>query len=80
MKIAHSRTFRSGNSDALRLPKDVSIGADVEVEIVNSGGVLTIRPKPKMTPKELAEALNRLPKPQQVQKRDRVLAPRRTGL
>ncbi len=80
MKIAHSKTFRSGNSDALRLPKEVSIGSDVEVEIVRNGDVLTIRPKPTMTPKELVEALEKLPKPMTVQKRDPIVFPRRKGL
>lgn len=28
MPIARSRTFRSGNSEALRLPKDVAFGLD----------------------------------------------------
>jgi hypothetical protein len=30
MSVAKGRTFRSGNSEALRLPKDVAFGADVE--------------------------------------------------
>jgi antitoxin VapB len=80
MKIAHSRTFRSGNSDAIRLPKEVSFGADVEVEIVKTGDVLTIRPKPEMTMKELFEALDKLPLPKQVQKREKIIFPKRRGL
>ena len=35
MTVARSRTFRSGNSEAVRLPKDVAYGDDVELE----GGV-----------------------------------------
>ncbi len=80
MKIAHSRTFRSGNSDAIRLPREVSIGPDVEVEIVKIGDMLTIRPKPRMTPKELVEALQKLPKPKSIEKRQKILFPKRTGL
>jgi antitoxin VapB len=80
MKIAHSRTFRSGNSDALRLPKEVSLGSDVDVEIVKTGDVLTIRPRPKMTPRELADALERLPKPKQVEDRQKIIFPKRRGL
>jgi antitoxin VapB len=80
MKIAHSRTFRSGNSDAIRLPKEVSLGTDVEVEIVRTGDVLTIRPKPRMTGKQLVEALEKLPKPATVQKREKIIFPKRRGL
>lgn len=80
MKIVRSRTFRSGNSDAIRLPREVSIGSDVEVEIVKTGDVLTIRPRPSMTPRELVEALERLPKPKEVQKREKILFPKRKGL
>ena len=57
MKIAHSRTFRSGNSEAVRLPKEVAFGAEVDVEIIRNGDVLTIRPRRKMTPRQLVDAL-----------------------
>ena len=80
MKIAHSRTFRSGNSDAIRLPKEVSLGADVEVEIIRTGDVLTIRPKPRMTMRDLVEALEKLPAPKEVQKREKIIFPKRRGL
>lgn len=39
MSIASSRTFRSGNSEAVRLPRDVAFGQDIEVTIVRSGDV-----------------------------------------
>ena len=42
--VARSRTFRSGNSEALRLPKDVAFGDDVELVLVRSGNVMTIYP------------------------------------
>ena len=44
MAVARSRTFRSGNSEALRLPKDVAFGDDVELVLVRSGNVMTIYP------------------------------------
>ena len=37
--VARTRTFRSGNSEALRLPRDVAYGDDVELVIVRSGDV-----------------------------------------
>lgn len=80
MNIYRSKTFRAGNSDALRLPKEISPGPDVEVEIVHSGGVYTFRPKTALDPKALIDALRALPRPDRIQKRDRILAPKRHGL
>jgi antitoxin VapB len=77
MKIATGRTFRSGNSEAVRLPRDMAFGEGVELELIKSGNVLTIRPKPKMTPRELVEALAKLPKPETVQEREPIEWPER---
>lgn len=81
MNVYRSKTFRAGNSDALRLPKEVTPGRDVEVEIIQHGEILTIRPvKQRMTPAELVEALRALPKPPRPQKREKILFPTRKGL
>jgi antitoxin VapB len=45
MSAADSRTFRSGNSEAVRLPKEVAFGRDVELTVFRSGDVLTIFPR-----------------------------------
>ena len=45
MTTVTSRVFRSGNSEAVRLPKAVAFGQEVEVTIVKTGDVLTISPK-----------------------------------
>ncbi|HAJ03938.1 MULTISPECIES: antitoxin [unclassified Brevundimonas] len=74
-----SRIFRSGNSDAVRLPKEITFGPGVEVEIERNGDVITMRPR-RMTPRQLVEALDRLPKPSSVQKRPPFIAPVRKGL
>ena len=42
-----SKTFKSGNSEALRLPKEVAFGPDVEVTIRKVGETLTVTPKRK---------------------------------
>jgi antitoxin VapB len=42
MTVLKTRTFRSGNSEAVRLPKDVAFGPDVELTMVRSGDVLNI--------------------------------------
>lgn len=81
MNIFRSKIFRAGNSDALRLPKEVTPGTDVEVEIIKQGDVLTVRPiKQRMTPQELVTALRALPKPPKVQRRDKIVFPHRKGL
>jgi len=79
MTIATSRTFRSGNSEAVRLPKDVAFGEDIEVTIVRSGDVLTIYPvRPSIG--EMVAMLRSLPGPDAVETRDADIAPDREGL
>jgi antitoxin VapB len=64
-----SRTFKSGNSEAVRLPKGAAYGAEIEVTIVRSGDVLTIYPaRPPIA--DLAARLATLPKPAEVEARD----------
>jgi antitoxin VapB len=79
MAIARTRTFRSGNSEALRLPKDVAFGEDVELVIVRSGDVLTIYPA-TMTIPEMIERLRVLPAPPAIEQRDAEELPERPGL
>ncbi len=64
-----SRTFKSGNSEAVRLPKGVAYGAEIEVTIVRSGDVLTIYPaRPPIA--SLAGRLQALASPAMVEARD----------
>lgn len=79
MPIARSRTFRSGNSEALRLPKDVAFGEDIELVIVRSGDVLTIYPATATIPEMIAR-LRALPAPPAVEARDADELPERPGL
>ncbi len=79
MAKATSRTFRSGNSEAVRLPRDVAFGGDVELTIVRSGDVLTIYPaKPPIS--QLLKTLDSLPKPSSIEVRDDEDLPERPGL
>ena len=55
----------------------MAFGEGVELELIKSGNVLTIRPKPKMTPRELVEALEKLPKPSEVERREPIDWPER---
>ncbi|OYX06246.1 MAG: antitoxin [Caulobacter vibrioides] len=74
-----SKTFRSGNSEAVRLPRDLAFGADVELTLIRSGDVLTIYPS-KGSIVDLVATLNQMPRPDSVERRDEDLFPERPGL
>ena len=79
MRITDSRTFKSGNSEAIRLPKAVGFGLDVELILVRSGDVLTIYPK-RASVSDLVSQLAKLPRPSQVEVRDTDDLAERPGL
>jgi antitoxin VapB len=79
MAVADSRTFRSGNSEAVRLPRNVAFGREVEVTIVRSGDVLTIYPARKPIA-ELVKQLEELPRPSEIEARDDEVLPEPSGL
>ena len=79
MTTVTSRVFRSGNSEAVRLPKAVAFGQDVEVTIVKTGDVLTISPK-RPSIREMVRRLRDLPVPSEMQERDPDIFPARPGL
>ena len=79
MTMMTSRTFRSGNSAAVRLPKEVAYDGDVEVTIVRSGDVLTIYPARKPIG-ELVKQLEELPRPSEIERRDDEVLPEPSGL
>ncbi len=69
MPMARSRTFRSGNSEAVLLPEDVAFGDGVELMIVRSGDVMTIYPA-RMTVTTMLEHLQALPAPSEIEIRE----------
>ncbi len=76
-----SKTFRSGDSVAVRLPKELAFDADVEVVISRSGDVVTMIPRDKVTTAELVRRLREIgPPPDGVQKRQKIVFPKRPGL
>jgi antitoxin VapB len=79
MSIARTRTFRSGNSQAVRLPRDVAFGDDVELVVVRSGDVVTMYPA-TATPAELVKRLREMPNPATIEVRDQDEIPDRDGL
>jgi antitoxin VapB len=79
MTIARSRTFRNGNSEAIRLPREVAFGQGVELMIVRSGDVMTIYPTAMSTP-AMIERLRSLPAPPTIERRDDDELPERAHL
>jgi antitoxin VapB len=77
--VARSRTFRSGNDEAIRLPDDVAFGRDVELVIIRSGDVMTIYPARMSTP-EMIKRLRSLPTRQAIESPDDGEVPERTRL
>ncbi len=68
--VTRTRTFRSGNSEAVRLSKDVALGQGVELMIVRSGDVMTIYPAATSIP-AMIKRLRALPAPPGIEQRDR---------
>ena len=71
-----SRSFRNGL--AVRLPKDVAFGAEMDVVIVRSGHVMTIYPA-TMTVPDMVARLAELPAPGAIEPRDDAELPERSG-
>lgn len=72
MTVARSRTFKSGKSEAVRLPKEVAFGEGVELVIVRSGDV--------MTATEMVSRLHALPVPPEIETREIEPLPERDAL
>lgn len=78
-----SKTFKSGNSEAVRLPREVAFGPGVDVTIRKVGNRLTIEPKreARRMMSELVERLREIgPPPGPKFKRQRILPPNRDGV
>lgn len=81
MATVSSKVFRSGNSEAVRLPREVAYGADIDVTVERHGDVVTIYPSPeKRTFDQMLDELRKLPRPSRPQKRVPILFPKRKGL
>lgn len=84
-KPVHTKTFKSGNSVAVRLPKGFAIPADTEVEVSKSGNQVVIRmiedkAEAKRQMIEMLDALDALPKPPGIERREPIEFPDRPGL
>lgn len=84
-KPVHTRTFKSGNSVAVRLPKGFAIPANTEVEVSKIGDSVTIRlaadpAAEKARLIKMLDDLAALPKPPRIEKREPIEFPERRGL
>jgi antitoxin VapB len=85
MNAVTSKTFKSGNSIAVRLPKEIAFAPDTQVVIERKGDVLTIRPavdpvEEKRKLLALVEALRAIGPPGEIEKREPIEFPDRPGL
>ncbi len=59
-----TKTFRSGNSEAVRLPAEIAYGPGTELEVKRVGDIIMLRPLRKaLTMRETFALLDALPVP-----------------
>lgn len=80
MSTVRTKAFRSGNSIAVRLPKEVAFEDGAELVVERSGDIVTIYPAPAGSLSELVERLNRLPRPSNIDVRNADQIPEPKGL
>lgn len=75
--MARTRVFKSGNSQAVRIPAEIAYAdMDMELEIARSGDVITIYPA-RGSLKEAVDILRRMPRPATVEQLERTEVPDR---
>lgn len=75
--MARTRVFKSGNSQAVRIPAEFAYpDMNVDLEITRLGDVVTIFPA-RESLQDAVAALRRLPKPPSVEKREPIDVPLR---
>jgi antitoxin VapB len=79
MQTHRTKPFKSGNSQAVRLPKAFAYPEGTELEMVREGDVVTLRPT-RITMKQMIAEMRKLPKPPYVEIRDTEEIPERPGL
>ena len=79
MAVVETKTYRSGNSEAVRLPREIAFGVGTTVNVERVGDVVTIRPAKKSLA-WLIEQLRTLPKPDSIEVREPIEFPDRPGL
>lgn len=79
MQPHRTRVFRSGNSQAVRLPKALGYPEGTELELIRTGDVVTLQPV-KSPFQQMLVRLKKLQPPDYVEERDAEEIPEREGL
>ena len=84
-KPTHTRTFKSGNSVAVRLPKGFAIPAGTEVELDKTGDTVTLRvardpAEVRQRMRKLIEELEAIGPMGEIEERETIEFPDRPGL
>jgi len=75
--MPRTRAFRSGNSQAVRIPAELAYAdTDIDLEISRVGDVITIFPA-RNNVADTVELLRRMPKPGRVEERQPIEVPLR---
>jgi antitoxin VapB len=75
--MPRTRAFKSGNSQAIRIPAELAYAdTDIDLEITRLGDVITIFPAGNSL-KDAVAALRRMPKPPRVERRQPIDVPLR---
>jgi antitoxin VapB len=73
-----TRAFKSGNSQAVRIPAELAYAdTSVDLTITRSGDVITIFPKKAGSLAEMVAELRKLPVPSEIEKREPIELPDR---
>lgn len=73
--MPRTRAFKSGNSQAVRIPAELAYSnTDMDLEINRLGDVITIFPA-RNNMSDIVAALRRMPKPRRVEKRQPIKLP-----
>jgi antitoxin VapB len=73
-----TRVFKSGNSQAVRIPAELAYAdTNVDLTITRSGDVITIYPKRRGSMAEMIAALRALPTPSEIEVREPIELPDR---
>jgi len=76
--MARTRAFKSGNSQAVRIPAEIAYAdMNAELEIARTGDIITIYPARHGSIEEAFKALRTLPKPTRPMIREPIELPER---
>ncbi|HEY1631322.1 MAG TPA: AbrB/MazE/SpoVT family DNA-binding domain-containing protein [Rhizomicrobium sp.] len=75
--MSRTRVFKSGNSQAVRIPAEFAYADGTELEIMRTGDITTLIPAKRQNLKAMIEELRRLPKPGEIEKREPIEMPDR---